>query len=120
AAACSIATIVATRVSSDCDLFSRRIFSLASAWEWEIEMSERSDSKHGHNGPDSYKLELVGLTADGERPKVVVQAIDAEGGAIHTEVVAADGRFALPADALKRADRVVLGAPDGKGGIKTE
>jgi hypothetical protein len=82
-------------------------------------MSERSDSKHGHNG-DSFKLELVGLAAEGERPKVAVQALDADGGVVHTQMVEADGRFALPADVLKRADRVALGAPDGKGGIKAE
>lgn len=82
-------------------------------------MTERSDSKHGHNG-DSFKLELVGLASEGERPKVVVQALDAQGGVVHAQMVGSDGRFALPAEVLKQADRVALGAPDGKGGIKTD
>jgi hypothetical protein len=83
-------------------------------------MSERNDSKHGHDGHDSYKLELVGLAADAERPKVVVQALDKGGGVVHTQVVSADGKFALPAAALKAAERVVLGAPDGKGGVRPD
>ena len=83
-------------------------------------MTERNDSKHGHNGHDSVKLELVGLAADAERPKVVVQALDKAGGVVHAQVVGADGRFALPPAVLKSAHRVVLGTPDGKGGVRAD
>ena len=79
-----------------------------------------TDSKPAGNERDLYKLELVGLTAVGDRPKVVVQAFDASNAVLHTQEVGSDGNFAVPADVLKRAHRVVLGAPNDKGGIQAE
>ena len=84
-------------------------------------MGERTtDSKPEGNERDLYKLELVGLTAAIDRPKVVVQALDAANAVLHTQEVGSDGNFAVPAEVLKRAHRVVLGASDGKGGIQAE
>jgi hypothetical protein len=42
---------------------------------------------------------------------VLVQAIDAKGGVLHSEHVGEAGTFSLPADALKNARYVVVGAP---------
>ena len=84
-------------------------------------MADRNtDAKRPSNDLESYKLELVGLTAASERPEVIVQALDANNAVIHTQAVGSDGSFAVPAAALKRAHRVVLGAPDGKGGVKAD
>ena len=84
-------------------------------------MVERTtDSKPEGNERDLYKLELVGLSAASDRPNVVVQALDAANAVLHTQEVGSDGNFAVPAEVLKRAHRVVLGASDGKGGIQAE
>jgi hypothetical protein len=56
-------------------------------------------------------LELVGLQPGTPRPAVLVQAIDAKGGVLHSERVGEAGTFALPAEALKNARYVVIGAP---------
>jgi hypothetical protein len=69
---------------------------------------------------DRYKLELVGLAAGGERPSVVVEVRDRKDAVIHAEEVGADGAFTVPAEALERASRVVVGAADGKGGIEAD
>lgn len=83
-------------------------------------MSERTTGPtYEGNERDIYKLELVGLSAAGERPSVVVSAVDSTGAAFHTQEVGSDGNFNLPADVLKRAHRVMLGAPDAKGGVQT-
>jgi hypothetical protein len=55
-------------------------------------------------------LELVGLQPGAERPPVLVQAIDAKGAVLHSEKVGDAGAFTLPADALKNARYVVIGA----------
>jgi hypothetical protein len=87
----------------------------------ERTMAERNtDSKRAGNNRETYQLELVGLTAASDRPEVVVQALGDDNAVLHTQVVGNDGQFAVPADALKRAHRVVLGAPDGKGGVKAD
>jgi hypothetical protein len=69
---------------------------------------------------DTYKLELVGSSAAGERPAVLVQAVDPLNAPFYTQEVDSDGRFSLPDDVLKKAHRVVLGAPDGKGGVRAD
>jgi hypothetical protein len=57
---------------------------------------------------DQYRLELVGFKT-GERPTMVVQAIDRKKPVIHSSAVSADGSFVLPADILKAAHQIVLG-----------
>lgn len=65
-------------------------------------------------GPEGFKLELVGL-AGGERPDVVVQALGAKNEVLHAQKIGADGRFAIPPEILKRAEQVAFGAPEGEG-----
>jgi hypothetical protein len=72
------------------------------------------------NERDTYKLELVGLGAAGERPNVMVQAVDAADTAFYTQQVGSDGLFSLPADVLKQASRVLLGAADDKGNLRAD
>lgn len=79
-----------------------------------------SDSKPDGDERDSYKLELVGLAAESDWPRVVLQALDSDNVALHTQDVGSDGGFSIPADVLKRAQRVVLGAADDKGGIQPD
>lgn len=74
--------------------------------------------KPERNGEQRVKLELVGLAAPGDAPKLVVQALDAKNNPLHTEPVADDGSFKLPAELLQRAHRVLIGAPDDKGGVQ--
>jgi len=83
-------------------------------------MTSPTDSKPTGNDRSTYQLELVGLPAGGERPKVVVQALDANLGVVFSDEVEPNGSFNLPPDVLKRANRVVLGAPDDKGGVHTD
>ena len=84
-------------------------------------MSERKpDLKNEGNERDFYRLELVGLIAPTDRPNMVVLAVDSSNAVLHTQEVGNDGKFTIPADLLKRAHRVILGASDGKGGIQTE
>lgn len=64
-----------------------------------------------------YRLELVGLQAGGQRPDMVVQVVDAKKGVVRTEKVAENGTFALPPDVLKKAELVIVGAADEKGGV---
>lgn len=78
------------------------------------------DSKYQGNERDLYKLELVGLTAASDRPNMVVQSLDAASAVLHTQDIGSDGNFTIPADVLKRAHRVMLGASDGKGGIQAD
>ena len=73
------------------------------------------DSGQGKIGGDGYTLELVGLQPGAERPAVVVQVRGAKNEVLHSQKVGADGRFAIPAEALKSARSVVIGAPDGEG-----
>ncbi|HUG23508.1 hypothetical protein [Piscinibacter sp.] len=84
-------------------------------------MGERkTDSTRGKDAHDGIKLELVGLTAADEQPKLVVQALDAKNGVLHAQEAAPGGRFTMPGDVLKRAHRVVLGAADDKGGVRAD
>ena len=80
----------------------------------------KSKSNGGERDRDQYQLELVGLQAGGERPAIVVQAVDAKGAVLHSQEVDATGAFKLPGDTLKRANRIVLGAPDGREGVAAE
>lgn len=84
-------------------------------------MSDRNpDQKYKGNKGDRYKLELVGLTAESDRPQIVVQALSRDNAVLHTDEVDGDGAFALPAEVLARAHRVVLGAPGDKGGVRAD
>jgi hypothetical protein len=65
----------------------------------------------------TYTLEMVGLEPGAARPPVVVQAVDAKGGILHAEKVSDTGGFSLPADALKNARYVTIGAPAGDNGV---
>src|ERR1051325_6060382 len=71
-------------------------------------MAEKTGPRGGRG---TYTLELVGLQPGTPRPPVLVQAIDAKGGVLHSEQVGDAGTFALPADAPKNARYVVVGAP---------
>ena len=70
-----------------------------------------ADSKTGPRagGRGTYTLELVGLQPGASRPPVLVQAIDAKGGVLHSEKVGDAGSFTLPPEALKNARYVVIG-----------
>jgi hypothetical protein len=50
---------------------------------------------------NQYRLELVGLASEGERPSVVVQATDKKNAVLHSQEVGADGAFTIPPDALQ-------------------
>src|ERR1051325_10569559 len=71
-------------------------------------MAEKTGPRGGRG---TYTLEFVGLQPGAPRPSVLVQAIDAKGGVLHSEPVGDAGTFTLPADALKNARYVVVGAP---------
>lgn len=79
-----------------------------------------TDNERPDRGRDHYRLELVGLQAGGERPKVVVQALDEKQGVLLAQAVGPDGMFKMPREVLKRASRVIIGADDGAGGVKAE
>jgi len=84
-------------------------------------MAERiSDSKPEGNDRNSYKLELVGLTAASDRPNLAVQVLDAANAVLHTQPVQADGSFKIPPAVLKRANRVTIGTADEKGGVQAD
>ncbi len=84
-------------------------------------MGERTnDSAYRGNERDLYKLELVGLGAPGDRPNVAVLAVGARNEVLHTQEVGEDGNFTLPAEVLKQAQRVVVGASDDKGGVHAD
>ena len=68
---------------------------------------------------DQYRLELVGFKT-GERPSIVVQAVNRKKAVIHSAAVSADGLFVLPADILKAAHQIVLGYPDDKGNVAAD
>jgi hypothetical protein len=69
----------------------------------------------GRDDQSSYRLELVGFKAGVERPVILVQAVDQHFKVFHSERVKPDGTFTLPADVLKKAQQVVLGAAGDKG-----
>lgn len=78
------------------------------------------DKKGEGKDRNQYRLEMVGLAPEGERPSVVVQATDKKNAVLHSQEVGADGAFTIPPDVLKKAHRVVFGASDGKKGIQAE
>jgi hypothetical protein len=80
----------------------------------------RTNGKNQDGERDQFRLELVGLQAGGERPKLVVQALDEKQGVLLAQDVGPDGVFRMPQDVLKRAARVVIGADDDAGGVKAE
>lgn len=56
-----------------------------------------------------YRLNLTGLKPGEAAPPIAVVLTGRDGKVLHTSAVAADGRFDLPADALKNAYRVLIG-----------
>src|SRR3984885_10283907 len=80
--------------------------------------SNQPGSSDGSGG--RYRLELVGLTSLADRPGITVQAIDAKNDVLSSQRVDQDGNFTLPADVLRRAAHVVVGASDDKDGVKRE
>jgi hypothetical protein len=78
----------------------------------------RTDGKNQDG--DQLRLELVGLQAGGERPKLVVQALDEKQRVLLAQQPGPDGVFKMPQEVLKRAARVVIGADDDAGGVKAE
>ena len=80
--------------------------------------SNQPESSDGSGG--RYRLELVGLTSLADRPGITVQAIDAKNDVLSSQRVDQDGNFTLPADVLRRAAHVVVGASDDKDGVKRE
>jgi hypothetical protein len=67
-----------------------------------------------------YRLELVGLGGAEDRPDIVVLVVDAANKVLHRQAVGSDGGFDVPPEALKRAQRVLFGASDGKEGVRAE
>src|SRR5262249_30240706 len=61
-----------------------------------------------------------GLTSVADRPGVTVQAVDAKNETLSSQKVDQDGNFTLPADVLRRAAHIVVGASDDKDGVKRE
>src|ERR1700722_3118243 len=80
--------------------------------------SKQPKSSDGSGG--RYRLELVGLTSLADRPGITVKAIDAKNDVLSSQKVDQDGNFALPADVLRRAAQVVVGASDDKDAVKRE
>jgi hypothetical protein len=78
----------------------------------------RTNGKNQDGERNQFRLELVGLQAGGERPKLVVQALDEKQGVLLAQHVGSDGAFKMPPEVLKRASRVIIGADDGAGGVK--
>lgn len=84
-------------------------------------MSERkTDPKNRGEDAGTYHLELVGLNGASDKPIIAIVVLDAAGDTLYGQDIADDGKFALPPDILKRADRIVLGASDGKAGVSAE
>jgi hypothetical protein len=79
-----------------------------------------NDEKHERDEPGLYRLEFVGLTVGGDRPDVVVQALDRNNHVLHSHAVPSDGSFRLPDEVLQRAHLIVLGASDGRGGVRKD
>lgn len=74
-----------------------------------------AEGKHGSGKRDGLTLELVGIQPGAERPAIVVQALGEKNDVLHSQKVGPDGAFAIPADVLKKASYVVVGAPEGEG-----
>ncbi|MCA0454117.1 MAG: hypothetical protein LCI00_09110 [Chloroflexi bacterium] len=70
-------------------------------------MADKKSERKGNEG--QFRLNLVGFKQGEEQPRVVLQAIGEDQKAFFTEPVKDDGSFALSADVLKRAHRIVLG-----------
>lgn len=83
-------------------------------------MNERKAAPKNADGEGAVQLELVGWSGAEERPPITVLALDANQKTIASQAVDAQGHFNLPPDVLKRAHRVVLGAPDGKEGVSEQ
>jgi hypothetical protein len=80
--------------------------------------SNQPESSEGGGG--RYRLELVGLTSLADRPGITIQAVGARNDVLSSQKVDQEGNFALPADVLRRAAHVVVGASDDKDGVKRE
>lgn len=80
-------------------------------------MAEEKAGKRGRGSSDAYRLELVGFRKGEERPGIVVQTLDRKNTVTHSQDVKEDGSFTIPADVLKGAHRVVVGATDDRGGV---
>ena len=74
-----------------------------------------AEGRHGSGKRDGLTLELVGIQPGGERPAIVVQALGEKNDVLHSQKVGPEGAFAIPADVLKKASYVVVGAPEGEG-----
>jgi hypothetical protein len=83
-------------------------------------MAESKNAGKGDAERGKYRLELVGFQAGGQRPDMVVQAVDPKKGIVHSEKVAPDGSFSIPPDVLRTAEYVVVGAADEKGGVAAD
>lgn len=76
-------------------------------------MADKKPERKGTENGAHFKLNLVGFKQGDEQPRVVIQAISEEAKPIFTEYVKDDGSFAITADVLKRAHRIVLGTIAG-------
>ena len=71
-----------------------------------------AESKQGSKGGDKaprHHLNLVGLKHGEERPNIVVTLVGRDAKPLHVAQVEANGGFDLPEDALKQAERVLIG-----------
>ena len=78
-------------------------------------MAEARMGKGGRETGDRYRLELAGFRPGDERPAIVVQALDRANAVTHSQEVGDDGSFTIPADILRKAHRVVIGAVGERG-----
>jgi hypothetical protein len=93
---------------------------VASATLKETTMAEMKGGKGGGASRDVYHLELAGLAAGVERPNAIVQAVGKSRDVLATVEVGADGSFALAADVVAKADRIVIGPMGTDGAVARE
>jgi hypothetical protein len=80
-------------------------------------MAEAKAGKGGRGAGGTYRLELVGFRQGDARPGLVVQTLDRKNVVTHSQFVGDDGSFTIPADVLKNAHRVVVGAMGDQGEV---
>lgn len=78
---------------------------------------DKPGPKESGGGSGQYRVELVGFKGGSDRPPLVVQAVDSKNAVVHSEKVAPDGTFSLPADVLRSAHQIILGSPDAGGTV---
>ena len=83
-------------------------------------MAEMKGGRGGGASRDVYHLELAGLATGVERPNAIVQAVGKGRDVLATVEVGGDGTFALAADVVAKADRIVIGPMGTDGAVARE